>query len=151
MAPLFQVNPRITLYRRFLQKKAAEIHPFLWVGLVVIFCIGPFPHIKELSEQLTMTPRARVAAQISHKKAFVEGVEALFLRDKDRQGLMKKLVIYGVEPEQALQIMNSVTQFSDKTKNNSSLDYAESQRNYFFDVWSTKIFDRWIFPGYGFD
>jgi hypothetical protein len=133
MDPLLKLNPQFKLYRRLLLNEVAKVPAFLWVGLVVIICIGPLPHMKEFSEQITMTPRARVASRVAHKKAFIEGAETVFLRDKDRIGFMKQLVTYGIEPEQALQVMNSVTEFADKSRNkNSSLNYAESRRNNLF-------------------
>lgn len=58
--------------------------------------------------------------EVVKKQQFVESAQSLFMREKNREGFMQQLVTYGIQPKQALAIMNSVTEFADKTKNKTA-------------------------------
>lgn len=133
MIQILKMNPGIKRGRRFLIKQAREMPTVLWAALIILFCIGPIPRIRNYVEYICTPPKEWVRQETVKKHEFVKSAQGLFMIDKNRERFIQQLLTYGISQKDAFVMMNSVTEFQDKTKNKiASSAYAEARRNNLF-------------------
>lgn len=116
--------------QRFLGDQAPRLPLPLWFVLLGLFVTRPVPRVMDFLEDLPLTTQQRINKEVSARNFFVENARYIFVHDKGREDFMERLVTYGIPGQEALTIMNSVTEFNDKTNTNfASKDYANISEN----------------------